>query len=176
MVRLQSLEHFVLNHMVKTMEKWVRPVWNNNNVIFQNLIKSPAKTPSNSLHIPPPPLFRNEKGTGAEMGRAIVSGIVTGDVPVSYWPIFFPFPRKLLGPVFSLLKQRTTVRVWNFGSSFILVLWDRLSSFRSWRQRARKDTDFKLTTSFIEFQLYSMQYLVVYNPWSPNKVYHLIFR
>ena len=30
-----------------------------------------------------------EKGTGAEMRPAIVSGIVTGDVSVSYWPIFF---------------------------------------------------------------------------------------
>ena len=43
--------------------------------------------------IPPPPLppLRNEKGTGAEMRRAIVSGIVTGDVSVSYWSICFPF-------------------------------------------------------------------------------------
>ena len=32
---------------------------------------------------------RNKVGTGAEMRPAIVSGIVTGDVPVSYWPIFF---------------------------------------------------------------------------------------
>ena len=33
---------------------------------------------------------RNKKGTGTEMHTAIVSGIVTGDVSVSYWPIFFP--------------------------------------------------------------------------------------
>ena len=32
---------------------------------------------------------RNKVGTGAEIHPAIVSGIVTGDVPVSYWPIFF---------------------------------------------------------------------------------------
>ena len=32
--------------------------------------------------------FRNEKATGAEMGSAIDSGIVTGDVLDSYWPIF----------------------------------------------------------------------------------------
>ena len=32
--------------------------------------------------------FRNEKGTGAEISPAIVSGIVTGDASVSYWPIF----------------------------------------------------------------------------------------
>ena len=30
---------------------------------------------------------RNEKGTGAEMRPAMVCGIVTGDAPVSYWPI-----------------------------------------------------------------------------------------
>ena len=35
--------------------------------------------------------FRNEKGTGAEMRPAIVSGIVTGDAPVSYWPFFPPW-------------------------------------------------------------------------------------
>ena len=33
----------------------------------------------------------NEKGTGADRMRpAIVSGIVTGNAPVSHWPIFFP--------------------------------------------------------------------------------------
>ena len=34
--------------------------------------------------------LRNEKGTGAEMCPA--TGIVTSDVPVSYWPIFSPCP------------------------------------------------------------------------------------
>ena len=38
--------------------------------------------------------FRNEQETGAEMRPAIVSGIVSGDAPVSYWP-FFPCPRSL---------------------------------------------------------------------------------
>ena len=33
--------------------------------------------------------FRNEKGTGAEMCPAIISGIVTEDAPVSYWPMIF---------------------------------------------------------------------------------------
>ena len=33
--------------------------------------------------------FRNKKGTGAEMRPASVSGIVTGDTPVSYWLVFF---------------------------------------------------------------------------------------
>ena len=36
--------------------------------------------------------LNNEKGTGAEMHPATVSGIVTGDVPVSYWPIFQSSP------------------------------------------------------------------------------------
>ena len=34
--------------------------------------------------------FRNERKTGAEMYPVIVSGIVIGDAPVSYWPILFP--------------------------------------------------------------------------------------
>ena len=36
--------------------------------------------------------FRNDKGTGAEMRPAIVSGMVTGDAPASYWSIFLPVP------------------------------------------------------------------------------------
>ena len=32
--------------------------------------------------------LRNENGTGAELGPAIVSGIVTWDALISYWPIF----------------------------------------------------------------------------------------
>ena len=36
--------------------------------------------------------FRNERATGAEMRSAIVSGIVTRNVPVSYWLIFSPVP------------------------------------------------------------------------------------
>ena len=31
-----------------------------------------------------------QKGTGAKMRPAIDTGIVTGDAPVSYWPMFFP--------------------------------------------------------------------------------------
>ena len=37
------------------------------------------------------PHFRSERGAGTEMCPAIVHGIVTGDVPVRYWPIF-PLP------------------------------------------------------------------------------------
>ena len=36
--------------------------------------------------------FGNEKGTGAKMRPAFLSGIVPGDVPLSYWP-FFSSPR-----------------------------------------------------------------------------------
>ena len=36
--------------------------------------------------------FRDEKETGAEIRRASVSGIITEDVPISYWPIFLPPP------------------------------------------------------------------------------------
>ena len=42
--------------------------------------------------------FRNEKGTGAEIRPAIVSGIATGDAAVSYWPIFFPVARNSPNP------------------------------------------------------------------------------
>ena len=34
------------------------------------------------------------EGTGVEMRPAMVSGTVTRDAPVSYWPIFFPVPRE----------------------------------------------------------------------------------
>ena len=37
--------------------------------------------------------FITEKGTGAEICLAIVSGIITGDAAISYWPILFLFPR-----------------------------------------------------------------------------------
>ena len=44
---------------------------------------------------------RNEKGIGGEMCLAIVSGMVTGDVSVSYWPVFssvpFESPRTVKG-------------------------------------------------------------------------------
>ena len=36
------------------------------------------------------------EGTGVEIRPAMVSGIVTGHAPVSYWPIFFfPVPSKV---------------------------------------------------------------------------------
>ena len=36
--------------------------------------------------------FITEKGTGAEICPAIVSGIVTGDAAISYWAIFSLVP------------------------------------------------------------------------------------
>ena len=34
--------------------------------------------------------FRNEKGTGGEMGALLFLGSCTGNAQVRYWPIFFP--------------------------------------------------------------------------------------
>ena len=59
--------------------------------------------------------FRREKGTGAELRPALVSGNVTGDELVSYWSIFCVVPsdsprslfETFLGPdSFSFLKWR----------------------------------------------------------------------
>ena len=77
---------------------------------------------------------RNEKGTGADICPTIVSGIVTGDPPVSYWPIFFPCPyqqsqkslRDLTQPRFLLVSK-----VANFGSC--LKARSRVKLFRSFR-------------------------------------------
>ena len=55
---------------------------------FSHTIQDPTRQPT-GLTIR---YFRNDKETGAKMRPAIVSGIVTGDAPVSYWPIFFPVP------------------------------------------------------------------------------------
>ena len=53
-------------------------------------------------HLPGVPHLhvKNGKGTGAEMRPAIVSGIVTENALVSYWPITFPVPSP---EVFTLL-------------------------------------------------------------------------
>ena len=32
--------------------------------------------------------LRHDKETGADLRSAVVSGIITGDAPVNYWPIF----------------------------------------------------------------------------------------
>ena len=40
--------------------------------------------------------LRHDKETGADLCAAIVSGIVTGDAPVNYWPIFSPILSKNL--------------------------------------------------------------------------------
>ena len=51
---------------------------------FSHTIQDPTREPT-GLTIR---YFRNDKKTGAEMHPAIVSGIVTRDALVSYWPIF----------------------------------------------------------------------------------------
>ena len=57
------------------------------------------------------PMFRNDEETGAEIYTAIVSGIVTGDAPVSYWPLF-PMPLLRVPEAF------TTVNLAQFPSRF----------------------------------------------------------
>ena len=55
--------------------------------------------------------FRNEKATGAEIHPAVVSGIVSRDVPVSHWAVFFPVTvpevfAKVNSSQFLFLKRR----------------------------------------------------------------------
>jgi len=45
--------------------------------------------------------LESEKRTGAEMRGAIVSGIVPGNAPVSYWPIFFSLSLVTIPKVFA---------------------------------------------------------------------------
>ena len=61
-------------------------------------------------------LFGNKKRTGAEMCPAVVSGIITGDVPVSYWPVFFSLSLVTVSEVFAACNES---RVW----------WPRASGF-----------------------------------------------
>ena len=49
--------------------------------------------------------LRNEKAPGAEMCPAIVSGIVTGGTPVSYWPIFSQPLEKEVPEIFSKVNS-----------------------------------------------------------------------
>ena len=51
---------------------------------FSHTIQDPTREPTSLTNR----YFRNDKKTGAEMRPAIVSGIVTRDALVSYWPIF----------------------------------------------------------------------------------------
>ena len=57
--------------------------------------------------------FRSEKRTGAEMPHAIVSGIVAGEAPISYWP-FFPASLETVPKVFAKL---------NASSFFLSLKW-----------------------------------------------------
>ena len=52
---------------------------------------------------------RNERATGAEMRSAIVSGIVTRNVPVSYWLIFSPVHSNSPGSLSFLMRQKQPV-------------------------------------------------------------------
>ena len=58
-------------------------------------------------------MFRNDEETGAEIYTAIVSGIVTRDAPVSYWPLFSM-------PLLRVPEAFTTVNLDQFPSRF----WD----------------------------------------------------
>ena len=77
--------------MAFIVHRTVRPVakfcWAYSNVLFIFLhgfhITTANSTCDAICH------FTGEKGPGAEISDAIVSGIVTGVMPVSYWPIFF---------------------------------------------------------------------------------------
>ena len=51
---------------------------------FSHTIQDPTREPTGLTNR----YFRNDKKTGAEMRPTIVSGIVTRDALVSYWPIF----------------------------------------------------------------------------------------
>ena len=54
---------------------------------------------------------RRQRGTGAELRPALVSGNVTGDDPVSYWSIFFVVPgngpRSLFETLFGQFPSRS---------------------------------------------------------------------
>ena len=73
---------------------------------------------------------------GAEICSAVVSGIVTGDAPVtvSYWPILSLVPSNSprgLCKSYSTQFPPMRVQLCNFLSSFILILGDRFSPFRA---------------------------------------------
>ena len=75
---------FIVHRTVRPAEKFC---WAYSNVLFiflQGFHITIANSTCDAIcH------FRDEKGPGAEISDAIVSEIVTGDAPVSYWPIFF---------------------------------------------------------------------------------------
>ena len=75
--RAESISHSFARCFQHSKIKFVSP--------SGHLISSISATPSRH--------FRNEMKNGAEMNPAGVSGIVTGDTSVSYWPIFPSIPR-----------------------------------------------------------------------------------
>ena len=66
--------------------------------------------------------FRNEKGSGAEMPPAIVSGMVTRDTLLSYWPIFSP-------SLATVPEGFANVNSVQFPSPFLKWRIDHLSTF-----------------------------------------------
>ena len=94
--------------------------------------------------------YENEKETGAEMPAASVYGMVTGDAPGSYWPIFFPVPNnrtrnlceRLLGPVIpshfwsgELRRQMLTIQLRDFINYIFLA--DFLHFFQDYLETKR---------------------------------------
>lgn len=54
--------------------------------------------------------FGDEKETGAKMRPAVLSGIVSGDVPLSYWQ-FFPIPEVFAkADFFKVTKEEDVVK------------------------------------------------------------------
>ena len=78
--------------------------------------------------------FWNEKGTENEVRLAVVSGIVTGDVPVSYWPQWSSQKslRKATGPSLLLVNhwnQRITTIVMEHRHSLATMSCKSMSNF-----------------------------------------------
>ena len=107
----QDLEKFegVLAEITNTRTAATKAEWNLYNSIFFCMT---VTTTIGKLSIRQ---FRNENGTWAELCPIIISGIVKGYEPVSYWPVFFPvlnsslrsLCESSLGPVpFWFLKWR----------------------------------------------------------------------
>ena len=70
--------------------------------------------------------IRDKRGTGAKMPLAVVSGVVTREAPVTYWPIFS----------LSLVTVQTSLRKLTWPSFF----------FSTTEERARADLKTELTS------------------------------
>ena len=74
--------------------------------------------------------FWNERGSGNEVRPAVVSGIVTGDVPVSYWPQWSS--QKSFPVSFSSITKinEFQLSLWNIGTHLLPCLVSRWVIFR----------------------------------------------